>query len=355
MRDCAGRLRETLAVLDVGHGSSAVLFSGGDVAVFDTGPGSGLLEFLKEQNVKHIKTVFVSHADRDHIGGLVGLLAANIITVERVVLNTDSSKGSAAWDDLLYELDARHRAGTTRFDTTIRAGDSEVFGTVTAAAAGPSTYLTARGPGSTDRSGRRITSNSISAVIRLAADTGPVALLTGDLDMIGLDALLHEGGAIDAPVLVFPHHGGGVGGSNVGGYVTKLVKRVRPCVVVFSIGRRRKGTPDPEIVRYLRGAAPAARIVCTQLSQHCAKARPTFAPAHLSPAFALGRSDGACCGGTILMPLRDAPGITPDSANHLEFIRKAAETPLCMGWPIPAVERPLRPSAGRRTGPSCGA
>ena len=331
MNDCAERLRETLAVLDVGHGSSAVLFSGDDVAVFDTGPGSGLLEFLDEQNVRHIKTVFVSHADRDHIRGLVGLLTENFVEVDRVVLNTDSSKGSAVWDDLLYELDARHRAGTTTFDTTIRAGDSEVFGTVTATAAGPSTYLTARGPGSTDRSGRTITSNSISAVIRLTVGASPIALLTGDLDVVGFENLLSVGGAIDAPVLVFPHHGGGVGGSNVAGFVTKLVKSARPRVVLFSIGRRRKGTPNSQVVRYLREAEPAARIVCTQLSQHCAKVRPTFTPTHLSPAFARGRRDGACCGGTILISLRDAPGIMPDSANHLKFIRKAAETPLCMG------------------------
>ena len=329
MTGCTGRLRETLAVLDVGHGSSAVLFSGDEVAVFDTGPGSGLLRFLKEQKVNRIKTVFVSHADVDHIGGLVGLLAANTVAVERVVFNTDSSQRSAAWDDLTYELDARHRAGTTKFDTTIRTGDSEVFGMVTATAAGPSTYLAARGPGSTDRSGRKITSNSISVVIRLAVGASPIALLTGDLDMVGLDNLLSVGGAIDAPVLVFPHHGGGVGSSNVAGFVTNLVNSACPDVVLFSIGRGRKGTPDPQVVRYLRQAAPAARIVCTQLSQHCAKARPTFTPTHLSPAFARGRMDRACCGGTILISLHHPSQITPASAGHQEFIDRAAESPLC--------------------------
>lgn len=58
MTSRAERLRETLAVLDVGHGNSAVLFSGDDVAVFDTGTGSGLLEFLRQQGVDHVKTVF---------------------------------------------------------------------------------------------------------------------------------------------------------------------------------------------------------------------------------------------------------------------------------------------------------
>lgn len=274
MKDRAGRLRETLAVLDVGHGSSAVLMSGDDVAVFDTGTGSGLLEFLQEQHVHRIKTVVVSHADRDHIGGLVGLLAANTVAVDRVVLNTDSLQSSAAWDDLLYELDARRRSGATRFDTSIHSGDDEVFGTVTATAAAPSAYLTARGPGSKDRSGRRISSNSISAVIRLAGAAGPVAVLAGDLDIVGFDELVRAGGAIDAPVLVFPHHGGGIGSSHVRGYVSALVERVRPRVVVFSIGRRREGTPDPEIVRCLRAVAPDARIIahsCRGTAQSCSQ------------------------------------------------------------------------------------
>lgn len=329
MTDSHVPLRDALAILDVGHGNSSVLFSGSDVAVFDTGTGSGLLRFLKEQNVGRIKTIFLSHADHDHIGGLINLLGANTIAVERVVLNTDSLKDSVAWDDLRYELDARHRAGTTKFDTTIRTGDGEVFGAVTATAAAPSPYFTASGAGGTDRSGRKITSNSISAVIRLAADHGPIAVLAGDLDVVGFDELVRTEGQIDAPILVFPHHGGGIGSSEVRGYVAALIKQVRPRVVVFSIGRRRRGTPDPKIIRCIREAAPEARIVCTQLSHHCAKSLPKSEPSHLSPAFALGRSDGACCGGTILISLSDPSRITPASAGHLAFIGQAAETPLC--------------------------
>lgn len=336
MTPSAERLRETLAVLDVGHGNSAVLFSGDDVAVFDTGTGSGLLEFLDQQGVTHVKTVFLSHADQDHVGGLVGLLAAETVTVERVVLNTDSSKESATWDDLLYELDARRRAGETVLATSITAGDSESFGAVTATTAAPSPYLAARGPGSRDRSGRRITSNSISAVIRLATAAGPIALLTGDLDLVGLEDLERAEDDVTAPILVFPHHGGGTRSADVPGYVTRLVERVQPRVVVFSIGRRREGTPDPEIVRHLRQVAPEARIMCTQLSRFCAKSIPTFTATHLSPTFALGRSDRVCCGGTILVSLRDANEITPESDGHVAFIREAAESPLCFGGEPPS-------------------
>ena len=73
------------------------------------------------------------------------------------------------------------------------------------------------------------------------------------------------------------------------------------------------GTMDRriEIVRHLRQVAPEARIMCTQLSRFCAKSIPTFTATHLSPTFALGRSDRVCCGGTILVSLRDATEITP--------------------------------------------
>ena len=329
------RLCETLAVLDVGHGTSVVLFSGNDVAVFDTGTGSGLLEFIEQQGVTRIGVVVLSHADKDHVGGLVGLLAANTVEVERVILNTDSLKDSAIWDDLLYELDARQRAGRIIFDTKMTAGDRETLGAVTALVAAPSSYLSAKGPGSTDRSGRRISSNSISAVIRLCNAAGPIALLTGDLDSVGLEDLLRTGAECDAPVLVFPHHGGGTGATDVQGYVNRLLARVRPRVVVFSIGRSRGGTPDPAVVRHLRQAAPDARIICTQLSRYCAQSLPVLAPSHLSPAFALGRSDHACCGGTILISLRDAVEIAPGADDHLAFIRSSAESPMCISREAP--------------------
>ena len=144
--DRTDRLCETLAVLDVGHGTSVVLFSGNDVAVFDTGTGGGLLEFPEQQRVTRIRMVVLSHADRDHVGGLVGLLAANTVEIERVILNTDSLKDSATWDDLLYELDARHRAGKIVFDTKMTVGDRETLGAVTALVAAPSPTFPPRGP-----------------------------------------------------------------------------------------------------------------------------------------------------------------------------------------------------------------
>ena len=50
---------------------------------------------------------------------------------------------------------------------------------------------------------------------------------------------------------------------------------------------------------------------------------------HLSSAFALGREDYHCCGGTIVVPL-DAHDIKPRREDHITFIRSDVETPLCL-------------------------
>ncbi len=65
--------------LEVGQGSAAVIESRNEVVVVDTGPawsgGSNaaaftLLPFLKEQGIERIDHLVVTHADRDHRGGL---------------------------------------------------------------------------------------------------------------------------------------------------------------------------------------------------------------------------------------------------------------------------------------------
>ena len=324
-------LRDTLAILDVGHGNSAVLFSGDEVGVFDTGTGSGLLEFLEEQCVTHIKTVFLSHADSDHIGGLMGILLSEKMQVDRVILNSDGLQGSAIWDDLLFVLNSRHLAGVTRMETKMTTGDQELVGFVTACVSGPSPYLASRGPGSTDRHGRRITINSISAVIQLSSDDGPIAVLSGDLDLVGLEDLVACGSATNAPVLVFPHHGGRPGNADIPRFVDKLLEIVRPRLVVFSIGRSVGHNPHPSVVRSIRHSKIQPRIICTQLSRSCAKSVDQFSEAHLAQVFARGRADRACCGGTVLVPLRDAGSVVPEAALHRSFIESAAESALCMG------------------------
>ena len=327
------RLRRHLCFLDVGHGNATVLMAGDqDIAVIDVGKHSALSEFLAEQQISHISSVFLSHADEDHIGALVGLLGSQHISIDRVFLNTDASKESRVWDDLLYELNSAHRAGEIVFTPSLTGGQTErLSGRVSLDVLGPSPYLAAKGPGSVDRLGRKIRSNSVSAVIAISVDDQRLALLPADLDAIGLRDLLDNESNLVAPILVYPHHGGLPGNMAASDFADSLLPAVRPDLVVFSIGRGRYRTPNPRTVYSLRSTLPNARVVCTQLSEHCSKNLPTGLTAtHLTQAFAHGRSNGACCGGTIIVPLDQSSLLQPEALAHTNFIRTHVETPLCL-------------------------
>lgn len=65
-------LARTVTILDVGHGNAAVVNTGTGIIVIDAGPRTGLLEFLTETGAPKIDALLISHADADHIAGLIG-------------------------------------------------------------------------------------------------------------------------------------------------------------------------------------------------------------------------------------------------------------------------------------------
>lgn len=324
--------RPSLAILDVGHGSSAVLADVNGVVVIDTGPGTALLEYLRKVEIDRLDVVLLSHADNDHIGGMTQLLAAKTVTVGRVRVNTDSVKHSDIWDDLLYELDQADADGSIDFGISLAKNTGEDFsqGDVDVEVIAPSKYLAGRGPGNTDRQGRKLTTNSISAVVRILVNEEPVALLLGDIDEIALDDLLSSEPDLSVPVLVFPHHGGRMGGGDLRAVATKLCKAVSPQTVIFSIGRGQHRTPQPEIIEAVLAEVPEIWIACTQLSQRCASDLPAEEPVHLAPVFSRGHANRQCCCGTILIALDALPVRTlPEKLTHHEFLRRCVPSALC--------------------------
>lgn len=331
---------DRLFILDVGHGNCTVLVSGSteqpEVVVIDAGRKSNtLLQFLAQQGIKRIRTVYISHADADHIGGLVGLLAEDIV-IDRVLLNSDAMKGTALWDDLVYELDSAHRKGVLKFCVSLLADSCEQIGEIKIQVLAPSRYLVGKAVGGKDRSSRKIRSNSISAVIRIDFSEKHVAIIAGDIDGVGLADLLCRCTDLKASVIVFPHHGGRSDGTNNRDFVERLIRAASPEIVVFSIGRGRYDTPNPETIRIVKEILPGTRIMCTQLSEHCSKsAHNSSQLTHLSDAFSEGQGRGFCCAGTIMIPLRELQDLEPSESAHLEFIRSKVESPLCLRDPNP--------------------
>ena len=325
---------QTVTILDVGHGNAGVIQGADDALVVDCGPGSSLLEYLTEAEVAEVSEVLISHADQDHIRGLVALLAARAVKVGTVRVNSDAQKASKLWTSLLWELDRVEREGGTKLELSLTEGMVfEVQPNIKLTVLAPRKALAGTGPGAKDERGRSIEGNTISAVIQVSSGDNPVVLFTGDLDSLGLEHMLDAGHKPIVPVLVFPHHGGKAGDSistdQNQEFAKRLCEATSPQMVIFSIGRERSENPRREIVEGIRQVAPEARIACTQLSTRCAQELPADKPSHLLPIYARGRERGRCCAGSLTLSLAADPPWLPDREAHHRYISNSVPEALC--------------------------
>jgi beta-lactamase superfamily II metal-dependent hydrolase len=320
-----------LSIVDVGHGNSTILYADGETIIVDCGArGSALLEFLADRKIAKIKAIYLSHADQDHIGGLITILANGAFEVGEIFLNSDASKDTKLWGDLTFLLDASDRSGGIKFEPTIHSElGIAICGEIELAPIGPSKLLVARGVGNKDRNGKKITSNGISASFLVSHRGMPVAFLSGDIDQIGLDEIEFTGKDIRAMVLVFPHHGGKPDDSDEKVFTNRLMDLVSPKTVVFSIGRNKWENPRPEIVDVIKARGVGTRIACTQLAKRCAASLPATDPFHLHPFYAKGKPRRQCCGGTFVIEFGDRLEEFPRHDAHQDFISTHALTALC--------------------------
>jgi competence protein ComEC len=259
----------SLFILDVGHGNSAVLVDDKGVVVIDAGPGTALLEFLTQESISTVDVLLISHADRDHIKGVISLSESGI-NLGIVQLNTNSEKDTDVWEDMTSELDLENKKGRLQFNVGLTTNDTGKFdkGKIHIEILAPTPYLAAKGPGSTDHCNRNLTSNSVSAVVRLTKNKSPFILLAGDIDDTGLLNLLEDNANPITPIVVFPHHGGKTGKDTESETFTKkLCEAIKPEVVIFSNGRGVHATPRKGIAQTIRKVLPNTRIMCTQLSE----------------------------------------------------------------------------------------
>lgn len=327
-----------LIVLDVGHGNCAVLRDTNGVIVIDCPHGATLIETLEHLLIQEISHILISHADADHIAGIINLLSHEEIKVHNVHLNPDLLRKTEICKDLLIALkDARKRFGTVVSSelTTTKTGQLNV-GQVVVEILFPTPELALASAVGKNVENRRLNPNSTSAVIGLVHNTHRVAILGADIDKVGLDELLKERSDLKADILVFPHHGGRPGGADSKAFAQQLCDLVQPNLVVFSIARGRLGNPREEIIEGVVDSLPTAHILCTQLSSKCADSVRDSEPAHLNALPARGRTSNSCCGGTVSIEIAGnkttyATGI----AAHQEFIDRVSN-PLCRRFAVSA-------------------
>ncbi|MEO0419076.1 MAG: MBL fold metallo-hydrolase [Pseudomonadota bacterium] len=318
-----------VVILDVAHGNCALVRSTGAHCVIDAPTGALLLNTLEDLGVSCVEVAFISHADKDHIAGIIGLLSSKTIKLKRLFLNPDSQKQTKIWRHLLAAVKVAERHGSceviTSLTTTMPGQVS--IGEVSVHVEAPSASFALAGSGSKDAKGRSITSNSISAVLRLKFGDRPSVLLTGDLDEIGLDDAIEHDSDLSAETMVFPHHGGLPNSSDTSAFVNKIMDAVAPGMVIFSNGREMHNNPRSEVLQPV--LKMGCGIACTQLAKRCHKT-PLFGDAHLEVHRAQGQLSGASCGGSMTIELANSARRIVSAHNaHQAFIDENVAAPMC--------------------------
>lgn len=316
--------------IDVGHGSAIVIANGSRATMIDTGPGGPILEYLRTAGIKEIDTVILSHADQDHIAGLVAMLDAGF-RVRQIVLNADSAKKSKLWKSLVYSLDAIKRTGATT--SIIEAIEEVKIQTVSERAylevLAPRLRIAKLGSGSDDLEGNALETNTMSVVVMIRVDNRPLLLFTGDIDATGCDHLFDSGVSLEADYLVLPHHGGLMGSAvRTRAAIRDLCEKVSPKQIFISNGRSRYDNPQRIVISEIRKILPTIPIACAQLSTRCSANGGPAEQSEVTP-FSQGRSQGFSCAGSIR--LTDSDGITSlrDNSAHAAYLDAHAPTALC--------------------------
>ncbi|MEX0448293.1 DNA internalization-related competence protein ComEC/Rec2 [Spiribacter sp. 221] len=205
--------------LEVGQGNSAVIRTAHHIQVIDTGPawsGGGnaaaftLLPFLADRGIRTVDRLIVTHADRDHRGGLNALDSA--VAIRRIDAGeplADFPEARACRAGIQWSVDGIR----FRYLWPDRAHRSE--------------------------------GNEASCVLLMEAPGGRV-LFTGDIDA-AIEARIAAD--LNAPVTVIeaPHHGSRTGSSDA------LLDAAQPAHAVVSAGFRNPyGMPHAETIARLR-------------------------------------------------------------------------------------------------------
>ncbi|CAN5734011.1 DNA internalization-related competence protein ComEC/Rec2 [soil metagenome] len=227
-----------LVVLDVGQGDAVIIRTGGAQAVLIDGGGSFgaahdtgtriVLPALRALGVRALSVVIATHADLDHIQGLV-LVIGSIPVGELWIGHREDER--AIFRDLVQ---VAALAGVPVRE--VRRGESAELGRVRLDVLHPTAE---RGP----------VANDDSVVVLVRVDGAPWVLLAGDVS-----AAIEADLAIPpVPVVLAPHHGSATSTSEA------LLRAARPRLALVSAGRNRFGHPAASVLERLERHGVAVR------------------------------------------------------------------------------------------------
>jgi len=214
--------------LDVGQGDAILLVAGtGETMLVDGGKSTTtLVARLEAVGLDHLDAILATHADYDHIGGLLGALER--YDVKKIYWN--GGEGTSQTFETFYQGMLAEGAELVQ----PRRGESFPFGNVLVHVLNPKTI-----------SG---VSNADSIVVRVGCP-GSWLLLTGDAENSSELEMMDDGVATDIDVLKVSHHGANTATTQV------FLDITRPENAVISAGLNNQyGHPSADTVKRLEAA-----------------------------------------------------------------------------------------------------
>jgi hypothetical protein len=280
-----------IAFLDVGQGDTAVVSCPDtrEAIVVDCINADAVLDYLKQEQIRYLRGVIITHLHADHYSEVDYLLyRCNLVPgmseCERLGFSVFDKKiyDKLAQDgdehSLDYEKSFQDRKGSkhTPLKTMRRWCKNDKSKYFLPQVQGRPQTLPFDGtlaksiylihPYIIDVPDLATKGLNNTSVILHIIGSGSSALLTGDLEPTGWKELIANYPNLRSDVLKFPHHGGAWNGVEA----SNLLDRVKPSVVVISVGTEGKkyNHPNPEVFAAL-SKHPGIRILCTQATDQC--------------------------------------------------------------------------------------
>src|SRR2546425_11064972 len=286
-----------IAFLDVGQGDTVVISCSDthEAIVVDCVDAKAVLNYLKQEEIMHLRGVIITHLHADHYKDVASLLynCSEVLGVQgcevlacNEIINPRDLKNPKTLQKLKPDADGHSSVyeqpsvGAKKLPSSslaklflwcqqnkLKCEPIRVTQRTLPFAGTMVKTLHLLHPYHTDYAKLKMQGlNNTSVVLRI---TGPnsSALLTGDLEPDGWQQLQANHPDIHSDVLKFPHHGGAWNDMEA----SMLLDSVKPSVVVISVGTEgytKYDHPNPEVFTAL-SKDPHVRILCTQATDQC--------------------------------------------------------------------------------------
>lgn len=339
-----------IAFLDVGQGDTIVVSipETHEAVVIDCVNAYTVLNYLKKENIRHIRGLLITHLHLDHYKGVVDFME-NVerelgIDCERILFHNPSLSPSLRKEmlndadthstgDLTVEFQKNNLQNLLRWSKS--NNNKQKFNTL------------AKQPGFLiplphileliypweidipDLLSRSL--NNTSAIIKVKGKNSS-ALLTGDIEPFGWSKV--EKAVLPCDVLKFPHHGAWKDGD-----INQFLEEINPSLIIISVGTdgSRYKHPNPQVLQAIKNR-PNIQLLCTEVTEQCAnlkalrsKIKKLFLEQSLTNNIFWSEEEGCSCAGTIIVELGDIVQVLqPNLDFHKsQVIKPNFQTPQC--------------------------